>query len=508
MGRKKKAKKIIKEALKKDKKKTKSAPKKVEKSLKPKKKIPLKKILAFLSFLFFSSVTAFMLIASFHANEIAKYFSEKDTILTFEINSDLKNINTEKSLTALFQNDLKNNLSSLFSTDYETKISPWIGRSAGFALIRNENMGLSQIYFIETKSVKKAFSILNINAKGTQIISLPEYYFPKNDYFEKPLFLTVIDSYLFFSPNQAALTKLLQMQNDTDKKLFKSPDFRKIKENSPSQRLAFLFVNSKYISALDLSAFSLPTGLLLSLSDVFTSEGLSVWEKSGDFYLTSFTTLSKPSPISQNVESKNFSFPYDKNLLAFFAFKNPKNFLTDILSVTNRLETLYPGAVSLLENEFAFSLSENGEIGIMIKSLDENENKTLADLVFSLAQSFEGFDRDIREQTLPDGTKYQEYVKVPKQILTTEKFHSGKKYLDFSGKIFLFQNGSESMVSTSEKHLTDLIDSTSKVSTKSALLKVNLEKAIKSATNPFSEMTLELMFKNGGIAGSSKLKIK
>ncbi len=502
MGRKKKAKKIIKEALKKDKKKTKSSPKKEEKIIKPKKKFPFKKFLAFLSFLFFSSVTAFLLIASFQANEISKYFSEKDTILTFEINSDLKNVQTSSSLSALANTDIKTTISNLFSTDFETKISPWLGRSAGIAFIRNEKLGLSPIYFMETASKKRAFEVLNISANGKQIITLPEYYFPKNDYFEKPLFLTVIDSYMFFSPHQEALTALLKMQNKSLEKLSKSQKYRNIKASLPSKRLAFLYINSENFVPGDLNDFDLPTGLLLALSDIFTSEGISISENKGDFYLSSFTNLSKPYTSAQNEKGVPASFPYNQNLQAIFAFKNPKNFLKNVLSVTSRLETLYPGISTLLENDFAFSLSKNGEIGIMINSLDEKETSVLSDMIFSLAQSFEGFDKDIREATLPDGTKYQEYVKIPKQILTTEKYHETEKYFDYSGKIFLHLKEDFAIISLSEDHLKMLLDADTKMKVASSTLKVNLNSDL------FYEITMESEIKNGGIFSSSKLKIK
>lgn len=493
MGRKKKAKKIIKEALKKDKKKTKQAPKKEEKIIKPKKKFPFKKIFSVLSFLFFSSITAFLLVASFSPREISRYFNENEIVLSLEISSDLKNIRTKNALKALSLD----NVEKFFGEDFQDVL----GRSLGLVLIRNENLTLSPIYFFEAKSVKKTFEHFKINDEQSQIIKLKTNLFPEIKMLENAKYLTVIDSYFFFSNDNSSLLSLLKMQNNEQKKLFYSEDFKNIYSKMPQNKLAFLFVNSKKIVSMDISDDTFPKELFLSLTKIFPSQGISLHEENGEFLLSSYSNSTFDFSQIEGRGEKILSFPKAQKSLIFLGISNPKNILEKFVSQIDE------DTQKLLTNDFAISFSEES-LNIMISGLDEKEEKMVEEQIFSFVQGLVGYEKDTREITLPDGNTYLEYYKIPKQIISNQKYHSGVKYFDFSGEIFFLMNNGLGIISNNENSLKEIIDSSSNISFEDNILVLNLKEVLGKELLPFSEIEVKNKFEAKGVYSKSKLILK
>lgn len=553
MGRKSKAKKLIREALKEEKQK-KLKKEKIVKSEKPKNKIkihfPFKIIIALSLFLFFSCSTFFLILNSFKASEIARYFSEKNTVLTLELNSDFDNLQTLQAIKTLSKNsylqvsNIKNEIGKLFSTDFNETIYPWLGRNAGFSLIRNEKQELDPIYFLEVKSIKKALSTFGITDTQRQIIPLPNYQFPKNDFFPKAKYLTIIDSYLFFSEESSTLTALLKMQDKTVKKVSESKDYISIKKNLPEKKLAFIYLNNKQITSTDLSDIETISGnkypkeFILSLFKFYNSEGISVYEKDNQFVLKAYTNIK--NPITNYSSKKPFKpslVSYlPANTISFFETQNLQKELSDFEHISgqnlaNSIElalskhllssiSFETDIKDLLNFETVFFLTDKGEIGIILEKTDDLVNEKLSILIHSLAQNIAGFEKEVITSELPDGSSYQEYIKVPKEMLQESEKYQETNYYFYSqdnkpANIYFAYTNDATIISQSPEILISILD---KINTKSNLnnqdintnnvFYLNLEKTLPYVYNPFSSLSIENNYQDGGIVSSTILNLK
>jgi len=547
MGRKSKAKKLIREALKEEKQKSKknTKNKKSEKKKKLKKiHFPFKKIIAICSFLLFSLSTAFLLYYTHKTVEVGKYFAHSSTILTLEINSDFENLQTLQGIKSLSKNPfftfsaLKKSISDFFNVNYESDISPLLGKKVGLSVQKNNEQKLFLIYFFESKNPEKTLEKFKINSQVGEIIPLPEHNFPENSIIKKQNFITQIDKFFFLSETEENLQFFLNNYEDSEiDKLNQKQDFQNIKRNLAGPFLAFLYLNNEIITPTDLIIFEdisnleLPKQIILSFLKNYRSEGIRIFEKNGDFIMEAFT--------NNEIKDLQPSTPFKPELTPFaledtIAFYSTQNLLNDIKSteqiiddkIENIFESIYPKSfdfsndiATLIDLEALILLGEKKDISILFNISDKNSIEKFEEIIFFLSQNILGFDKEIISSQLPDGTIYQEYIKVPKQLQKETEVFASVPYYFYShdknlGNLFFTELNNIFIVSENPDTLTKIIEKIvsspeqDKTYNSKNLIYLNLEKTFKSEINPFKDLFIESFPKNNGVLSTTILKTK
>jgi hypothetical protein len=557
MGRKKKAKKLIREAIKEQKKKNIKSPKKsknnkkekskkLEKQIVEKKVFPIKKLLALIAFMFFSTTTILLIIFSFKATDIANFLPEEETVFFMSLNSDLDNLQNQKAIKSLSNNpifskkNIENKIGELFASSYDEKIKPWLGRNAGLILLRNDKQELSPIFFLEVKSKKKTLETLNIQDENRQIMPLPEYFFPKNDFLIKPSSLIILDSYFFFASEQA-LTDLLLAQRPETAKLIHSQSYQNIKINSPRKKIAFFFLNNQKLNSSDLRNLEdlfnidLPKEFILDLFQIYLSEGISIFEENGTFLLSAFTNLKTPISQNENFTNNKLVSLIPDGTKTYFLTENLLKELIDFSKISqidispSLANTISKSLLTVITFEddikpilnhraMVFALNKDKK-GIILSQINEESKSKLKEILYLFAQANSGFDKEMATITLPDNTRYNEYIKVPKKILLesienseTEYFFytQNKKpiniYYSFIEDYAVIVSDPELIIEIQEKiknEEKDYID----IKTNN-IFYLNLEETLKTPYNPFKNLSIESVFQGGGIFSKTILKTK
>lgn len=479
MGRKSKAKKILREQtqameeekqLAKAKKKSKKTAEKVSTDGEPRKlrfKINKKKlfggILALIMLAILGAVAYLIFEKAFRAEPIAKFLPAESTVAILEVNTNFDHAQLNKSFELLKNNPAysKEKLISyaekLFNFNYEADLKPWLGREAGIAYLNSakDNNAAYPIFFAEVmskvnveKSLQKFSPKENIyTGTKTYSITLPS----------GPASLTFIGDYLFVSPQEQAIFQLLDSQNSSTPKLYSTDKYRRVDNNIPLNRTAFIFLNFDQLS--DAFLHQLPFLDRVSMVTIkpfirsFDSEGAALIALNKDFSIQTFLTLH--SNNSGNASYFSFEKKYSaslanylsKDTLALWGGQNLESEIQKTVSTfaggedssqmivdqilqtytqryfgqsTNFKEDILP----LLKKEFAFAVETQGNENVykLIFELDsaQSDSVKLQQLAKDFASYGGIFEPKVVEHTLPDGTIGKEIVAAPEEITRNE----------------------------------------------------------------------------------------
>lgn len=401
---------------------------------------------------------------AFKPSPVAALLPGNETIAFVEINSNFNHNQLEKTFKLLKTHEKysKENLIKFiedsFLVNYSNEIKPWLGRVVGFTYITSKNDGkVHLVYFAEIFS--------EINAKQ----------FFKNgsssvNYKEKDIYVAIngtskvkIDDYLFMADNTEILKEIIDFQNSSDENLYDSENYRRIDDNMPLNKVAFIYINFNQISDEFLKEFSclsergLTKAVLSPFLNLISSEGMSLIALDDKLAIQSFINLNREEMDDLSYVSNRDKYQADltayvsSDLLAFWGGENMEYQIKRILeSLSGNSGTLtlfdkiietytqkYFGPeinfkndiLPLFANEFALSLEQinNKNIYKLIIELADPQAGavTLHEIADNFAEIGAFFEPQIVEHTLEDGTVSKEIVAVPEEIIKGEASYEG-----------------------------------------------------------------------------------
>jgi len=488
MGRKSNKKKIVRELVKEKalKVEEKKQPKKVKKSSKKASKT-LKKISAKLKHhktKIFSSAFVIIMLAillsvgylllqkAFRADPIAKFLPADKTIATVEINSNLDHQQLKRAFKLMekypeySEAKLIAQIDTYFQLNYETDLKLWLGRGVGLALLNNKNDDdVNPVYFAEVLSrtnINKFLSKFNPAEN--------EYNGSKTYLIEGPYYLTFIDDYLFVTQNEETIYQLIDGQDSPS--LYTSEQYRKINNNLPLNRVAFVYLNFESVSDAVFKHYTflgengLSMEVISPLLKIFKAEGISFIALEDNFAVQSFLSLS--DKVANNSDYLSFQSKYNANLLNFVPndalffwggedLNHQLRRFVELLSggeegalavfdtVIQSYSSKYLGPnmnfnddiLPLFANEFSFVYENGGHYKLLLELNDAQQDAVkIHEIAGSFAELGAVFEPKVVEHELKDGTIGREIVAVPKEITKSDK-----KYNEYT--IFELNMGEE-----------------------------------------------------------------
>jgi hypothetical protein len=473
MGRKSKAKKIIRQQVEEGAK---------EKGLKinkkkphiPRFKINKKKlfggILALIMLAILVAVGYLIFERAFRAEPIAKFLPADSTVALVEVNTNFDHTQLDKTFNLLkghpeySKESLIKFGETFFSLVYETDVKPWLGREVGVAYMNSakETNVVYDLYFAEVlsqtnveKFIQRYKPVENIyTGNKTYNVKLPG----------GSHYITFLNNYLIASPSEQAIFQLIDGQSGSNQKLYFTPQYRKVDNNLPLNRTAFLYVNFNQLSDnfLHKLPFLNSTGVSIAmvkpLLNAFDSEGAALIALDSDFAVQTFLSLKGDN--SNNSNYLSFEKKYDASLaaylpkttLAFWGAEDLESELQKTLSTftggddssqmladqilqnythkyfgqdTNFKDDIFP----LFKNEFSLSIekNKNQDVYKLVFGLGAAQSDTVK--IHQLASNFASYggiyEPKVVEHTLPDGTVGKEIVAAPEEILKLENSYQG-----------------------------------------------------------------------------------
>ncbi len=393
---------------------------------------------------------------AFRAAPIAKFLPADRTVSLLEVNTNIEYDQYYKSVDLLaghaeYSKDaFTQQIEEKFLVSFDADILPWLGRQIGVAYMQPKEGSdrLQTAYFAET-----------LNQAETKKLLTKEGDIYKT---EKGLFAAFIDDYIFVSFDEATITQL-QEDEDTNK-LYSSAKYRRIDNNLPISRAAYLYIDFEKVSDSFFNNFEILSEKGLSMEVIgpfiklFEAEGFALIAMDDNFVLESFLSID-----SQKVTGSkyiNFKEKYRANLskylsadtLAYWGGKNLEYQMKRMLelmsggdkgavlildSVAESYIEKYFGpetslkddVLSLLKNEYLLAIEQiNGNyIYKLVTELDNQQTDALKiqELANKFTQMGGFFEPKVVEHVLPDGTVSKEIVALPEEIKKSESEYNG-----------------------------------------------------------------------------------
>jgi len=406
---------------------------------------------------------------AFKATQIAKSLPDKNVILSMELNTNFEHKQIIKAENLLVKypdfsrTGLEKYIETKLSMNFENDIKPWVGRSMGFTYI-NSNKSvdvINEYYFAEVLSHSNAEIFLKKNKTKTEYKDYEIYTLQNGS------FATFVDDYLFVSFGKDALPELIDLK-ETSGSLYDSPKYRRIDDNLPINKVAFMYIDFsnitnnflRKISYISESGLSLE--LVSPLVKLFDADGLAIIATDTNFVVQNFLSLNR----AELKDSKYIVFDtkYQGDLLKYLSpdaliFWGSQNLeyqvgrISEVLSGGNDgsdilfdniiqtytqkyfgLETNFKNDIlPLLSDEFAFDLTREKNKNvytILVKLVDSEKNAaTLQNLTDKFISVGGVLEPKIVEHTLIDGTQAREIIAVPEEITRTEETYKDYKII-------------------------------------------------------------------------------
>lgn len=406
---------------------------------------------------------------AFRPQPIAKFLPANDTVAVLEINSNfdhnqlIKSFELLKNYPQYSKEKLIEKIENQFALNYESDLSPWLGRQIGAAVVNSQKNPehTNLVYFAEilSKNNLKNF-LLRQNTSQNNYLEYPTYMLDGLRQGQtEPRYLTIIGDYLFFSDIEQAIYEIIDYQiNDADK-LYYASQYRRIDDNLPLNKIAFFYINFnnikdgffKFFPFLSEQGFSSQS--ILPFFKVFDAEGVAVIATNDNFALQSFLSLDKEA--LENTSQFNFQEKYNAQLAnyispditVFWGAEDLEVQLKKILALLsggdastlaildgllNSYTEKYFGPdikfnydiLPLFAKEFAFTLEQqNGKNAYnLFMELDSVQSDSIK--IHELANSFSSvgaiFKPKVVEHTLEDGTVGKEIIAIPEEIKKDE----------------------------------------------------------------------------------------
>lgn len=413
----------------------------------------------------FVIIMLFLLISSgylifkraFRSQEIAKFLPAQETILTLELNYNpehnqlMKAAKILKKYPVYSAQNLQNLLQDALQTNFETGISPWLGKNLGLIIFNSsKNSGeIFTVYFLETEDTDKAEKWLAENA-STQTYNDNEIYLLQNG-----KRLALIDEYVFLSQNDAALKELIDFSISGKETLFNQKTYLKAKNNLPFNYIAFAFINFKNLGDDFFANFEPFKKKNIALDNVkpffkfFDSEGLALVALDEKFALQSFLNLNTEEIGNAEIFEKRDKYKADlasfvkEDALVFWGGNNLEDQLKRLIlamsggnkdamqvfdsvlqNYTNRYFgpdiTLSMNILPLFNNEFALAIEEYNKIPTYKLLLKVNNAQKALEELHNIFDNFARigtiYEQKTVTYTMEDGTVGREIIAVPQDI--------------------------------------------------------------------------------------------
>ncbi|MBU1151498.1 DUF3352 domain-containing protein [Patescibacteria group bacterium] len=353
----KKSKKELKKEAKKEAEKKKNTskkhkPSKPKKEQSPKKRISKQTIfgsvLVLIMVTILSSVGYLLFVKALKASPIAKILPVETTVLSLEINTDPNHAQVIKSK-KLMENHLEYSAEGLenfifqnFGLEMENDLKNWLGRSVGLAYVKSskENNAINKLYFAEITNKELAEDSLEgqiNNYEGYEI-----YQGVKGNY------ATFINDFLLLSEKEQAIYEIIDAQKFD--KLYSSSDYRRINNNMPLNKVAFAYMDFQKIdnSFLQLFPYLSEKGLsyeiIAPFTSIFKSEGVSLIAGEDKFIMQNFTNLNRNNLdaqeyISNKSKYKGYLTDYiPQDAKAYFGGQNLENQIKKFIDILSNGE--------------------------------------------------------------------------------------------------------------------------------------------------------------------------
>jgi len=450
----------------KPKKKTKKKQKKAKKKLKI--KINRKKLFGWVFTLIMLailvSVGHLLFQKAFRAQPIAKILPADRTIAFIEINTNfehnqlLKTFNLLENQPQYSREKLIEKVEIELNLNYEKELKPWVGREIGAAILNPQDHedDIQIVYFVEVLNPKAAEKFLNQQRPTKNQYSNQTTYKidgPSDSHYHS----TFINDYLFFSSQEKAIFDLIDDQKSQT--LHGSSKYRKIDNNLPLNKVAFLYTDFDLMSDSFFQSFAIlgENGLSMNLLEpflnLFDAEGISLIAMNDNFAIQSFLSLDQT--VVDKIDYLNFQEKYTAKLadyvtednLTFWGGENLEYQLKRIIellaggdettllvfdSLLQNYTQKYFGAdtnfnediLPLFRNEFAFVIEplEGENIYKLLLELDSPQKDAinLHEIANSFAKVGAIFEPKIVTHTLEDGTVTKEIVAIPEEVEKSE----------------------------------------------------------------------------------------
>lgn len=404
---------------------------------------------------------------AFRAKPIAKILPADSVVALAELNTNFDHNQLRKTFNLLSkkenytQQKIISRIENTLKINFDSEVKNWLGRQAGIALIDNPENALVEVYFLEFTNRQNLENFLQKYQPQKTSHNNSLIYKGNNS-----LFFTMLDSYLLISRDLETLKFLLDQNTSSTPKLYNSSSYRRIDNNLPLSRTAFFYIDfSKITDAFFkkyplLSEKGLSKDILNPFLKLLQAQGMVLVAMDEHFAIQSFLSLDEK--VSENAQYLGFQEKYSaklsnylkNDLLLFWGGQNFENQLSrflEILSSGNKSTLLifdnllqnytekYFGRdinfkediLPLFDQEFAFAI-EDFDNKVSYKILIElnspqSDGLNIQQLANNFATEGAVFAPKIVEHTLPDGTISKEIIAIPEEI---EKLES--KYQSFT----------------------------------------------------------------------------
>ncbi|MFA7685363.1 MAG: DUF3352 domain-containing protein [Candidatus Gracilibacteria bacterium] len=393
---------------------------------------------------------------AFKPASIAKIIPGENVIAVLEINSNfehsqiIKGTELLKSHEEYSKENLLKYVENQFQISYTTDLKPWLGRSMGVVFLssKKEEGSINKLYFAEIASqenARKFFSQGNkLSYEGHEVYAL-----------KAALYAVIIDDYVFVSSEEKDVYELVDAQKNRGNSLYASEKYRKIDDNLPINKVAFVYLDFEKINNGFIKNFPILSEKGLSIESfapffkIFKAEGFALIAMDNNFVIQSF--LSLDAEKLENSQYITFKEKYHANLmnsvstdtLAFWGGVNLEYQLKrmvevfsggneDAMSFINALVQNYvqkyfgqdinfrQDILPLLTGEYALAVEEIDKNNIYKVLLElanpEIDSANLQKIAEKFIQSGGIFNPSIVEHTLPDGTVSKEIIAVPEEV--------------------------------------------------------------------------------------------
>lgn len=412
----------------------------------------------------------------FRPQSLAHFLPKDGTVGFLEVNIDGES-DQGKKFTKLFEKypvyhaaNLVQLASLILPVDYKNEIEPWIGRKIGIVLMKQtgDDDSVKLLMFVENKSSEKTLNFLKGRAlanAGDELLTetyngytIYRYKVGQNYSF------SFVNNYLVLAGSDALLKQILDAQGSGVAKLQDDPTFQKVNNNLPPYGLMFGYANTQSLfetllkNPLFQGQKSRDLVALQPFMKMFAAQGFTMVVNDRDLTIQVFEAIDRSQlqgetylTYSEKYEGKLLELASENSIL--FAgghdmYKEIKRIGEIFGNGASIDSTIFNGILEaqkdkyfgkdisldadvypLLKNEYLITVENNFEtpvISVFMNLSDKNEDMIRVEkLVSAFIKKRAIFSPQIREVTLPDGTKGQEIVASAEDITRVDAPYDG-----------------------------------------------------------------------------------
>lgn len=387
----------------------------------------------------------------------------------------------------------------LSSLNYGSDIEPWLGRRAGIALFLGHSSDVEAsspgyLLMAESNDHQKTVTALGVPANPIEYQKFFIYESPK-----LKSWFTFMNNYAVMAPSQEMLQHFID--DASLPKLSAGETYRKVANNLPVNGAIFVYADlDQYWEQLEVSPTAMsimPSSqwkMLKPFFQLFKAAGISMRIEKGRIITQIFTHIDK-----QKIDAKGFiEYPtkYQGNLLALA--NEGTLFFTgghDVARELSRLETIFQGGTNaspftfegileaqkerffgkdinikediypLLLGEYLLTMEgtlQKPVINFFLKLDPENRNR-FETLLTAFIKAGGIFSPEVKEVTLPDGTKGREVVAVGQIIRRSDEMYENNVLTtlqigDAGTSAYLAIVNDTAIISTDQNSIKKIID--------------------------------------------------